>query len=115
MPPHTGNEHITIDASQLQHALIPLKPVAHKESTSGTQHSLILGHNVGFDRARVLNEYTLDDSRIRYMDTMSLHVAVSGLSSNQRAQWLKIDKELRRTADEHVTVAPDIDESDLEW
>lgn len=48
---------------------------------------LLISHNAGFDRAAVLDEYSLHRSTIRWLDTMSLHVATSGISSPQRAEW----------------------------
>lgn len=48
---------------------------------------LVVGHNAGFDRAAVLDEYTLRMTRLRWLDTMSLHVATNGISSPQRAAW----------------------------
>ncbi|RKP23391.1 DNA polymerase family A-domain-containing protein, partial [Syncephalis pseudoplumigaleata] len=53
---------------------------------------VVIGHNVGYDRARVLDEYSLRASNIGYIDTMSLHVAVSGLCTRQRTGWLKFSK-----------------------
>ncbi|PSK43084.1 DNA polymerase gamma, mitochondrial [Elsinoe australis] len=50
---------------------------------------IIIGHNVGYDRARVAEEYQLSQSRNYFMDTMSLHVAVNGMCSRQRPQWVK--------------------------
>ncbi|KDE08357.1 hypothetical protein MVLG_01397 [Microbotryum lychnidis-dioicae p1A1 Lamole] len=50
---------------------------------------LIIGHNVLFDRARVSTEYeSLRRPSTRYIDTLSLHVAVSGLTNPQRPQWM---------------------------
>lgn len=46
---------------------------------------VIIGHNVSFDRARVREQYLPRQSRLRFLDTMSLHVAVSGVTSYQRA------------------------------
>ena len=51
-----------------------------------------MGHNVSFDRARVESEYSLAGTRTRWMDTMSLHVAVNGISSHQRPAWNKWKK-----------------------
>lgn len=48
---------------------------------------LVVGHNVGYDRARIAEEYSRLDSSIRYVDTMSLHIAVAGLCSQQRPAW----------------------------
>lgn len=50
---------------------------------------LIIGHNVGYDRARVLEEYNLRPSKTFFLDTQSLHVASSGLCSRQRPKFLK--------------------------
>nr|CAG8485152.1 9930_t:CDS:2 [Entrophospora candida] len=53
---------------------------------------IIIGHNVGYDRARILEEYSYKHSGIKFIDTMSLHIAVNGLSSNQRSTWIKYKK-----------------------
>lgn len=50
---------------------------------------LVIGHNVGYDRARVLEEYNLRPSKTFFLDTQSLHVASSGLCSRQRPKFLK--------------------------
>ncbi|GAA6024384.1 hypothetical protein JCM8202_004690 [Rhodotorula sphaerocarpa] len=55
----------------------------------GTPPRLLIGHNVLFDRARIAHEYTLRRPSTRYIDTLSLHVAVSGLTNPQRPQWIK--------------------------
>jgi DNA polymerase gamma 1 len=54
-----------------------------------TKHRLVVGHNVGYDRARVTEEYSLTQSNNFFMDTMSLHVAVNGMCSRQRPTWMK--------------------------
>ncbi|KAG2204413.1 hypothetical protein INT47_005204, partial [Mucor saturninus] len=51
------------------------------------QKRLIVGHNVGYDRARIAEEYSQVASNIKYVDTMSLHIAVAGLCSQQRPAW----------------------------
>ncbi|KAK4151507.1 DNA polymerase family A-domain-containing protein [Chaetomidium leptoderma] len=53
---------------------------------------VIVGHNVGFDRARILDEYDLQQTRNSFLDTMSLHVAVNGMCSQQRPTWMKHKK-----------------------
>ncbi|OAA53405.1 DNA polymerase gamma [Cordyceps fumosorosea ARSEF 2679] len=62
-----------------------------------TKERLIVGHNVGFDRARILEEYDIKQTRNYFMDTMSLHVAVNGMCSQQRPTWMrhKKNRELR--------------------
>lgn len=62
--------------------LIPL------ERTTGLEKSparVIVGHNVGFDRSFVREQYAIEGSRLRFLDTLSLHMCVSGLTSFQRA------------------------------
>ena len=46
---------------------------------------LIIGHNVSYDRARLKEQYLIADTKTRFLDTMSLHVCVSGVTSYQRA------------------------------
>ena len=45
---------------------------------------LVIGHNVSYDRARISEQYQLASSRTRFLDTMSLHIAVRGMTSSQR-------------------------------
>jgi len=76
------------------------------------KEKLVIGHNVSYDRARIKEQYFLkvqsfyfnptnngvwrlksifhfyhytQASKTRFMDTMSLHIAVSGITSYQRA------------------------------
>ncbi|KAF8893833.1 DNA polymerase family A-domain-containing protein [Infundibulicybe gibba] len=60
----------------------------------GDPHSprLIVGHNVSYDRGRILEEYSLKATQNRFIDTMALHVAVKGISSHQRPAWMKYRK-----------------------
>ncbi|KAK0487677.1 gamma DNA-directed DNA polymerase [Armillaria novae-zelandiae] len=53
---------------------------------------IVVGHNVSYDRARVLEEYHIDGTKNRFLDTMALHVAVKGISSHQRPAWMKHKK-----------------------
>ncbi|KAF9014911.1 gamma DNA-directed DNA polymerase [Cyathus striatus] len=53
---------------------------------------VIVGHNVSYDRGRILEEYNVEESRNRFIDTMALHVAVKGISSHQRPAWMKYRK-----------------------
>ncbi|XP_061402848.1 DNA polymerase subunit gamma-1, mitochondrial [Musca vetustissima] len=46
---------------------------------------IVVGHNVSYDRARLREQYLLEDTKVRFLDTMSLHVCVSGVTSYQRA------------------------------
>ena len=48
---------------------------------------LVIGHNIAYDRVRVGDEYQLDLTGTRYLDTMSLHIAIAGMTSQQRLVW----------------------------
>ena len=50
---------------------------------------VIVGHNIGYDRARIREEYDIKQSHNFFVDTMSLHVAVNGMCSRQRPTWVK--------------------------
>ncbi|KAF3385598.1 hypothetical protein F1880_002544 [Penicillium rolfsii] len=72
-----------------------------------SQPRIVVGHNIGYDRARVLEEYDLKQTRNFFLDTMSLHVAVNGMCSQQRPTWMrhKKNKDLRdKIASEHNSV-----------
>ena len=58
------------------------------------REKIVVGHNVSYDRARVREEYSLGASRAFYLDTMSLHVAVSGMCSRQRGKWIQYRKRM---------------------
>lgn len=64
--------------------LIPLGDIS--------KHRVIVGHNIGYDRARISEEYNIAQSRNSFIDTMSLHVASNGMCSRQRPSWMKHKK-----------------------
>ncbi|KAF2863213.1 hypothetical protein K470DRAFT_280470 [Piedraia hortae CBS 480.64] len=66
---------------------------------------IVVGHNVGYDRARLAEEYDLRQSRNFFVDTMSLHVAVNGMCSRQRPSWIKARKD--REARDKIAQADD--------
>lgn len=74
-----------------------LIPLESSQENFGAESSktarIIIGHNVSYDRARVKEQYWIDNTKTRFLDTMSLHVCVSGVTSYQRAM-LKSHKEL---------------------
>jgi DNA polymerase gamma 1 len=57
-----------------------------------SKHRVIVGHNIGYDRARIAEEYNIAQSRNSFIDTMSLHVASNGMCSRQRPSWMKHKK-----------------------
>lgn len=67
------------------------------------EERVVIGHNVAYDRARVKEEYDLTKlSGIRWIDTMSLHVAIKGISSVQRPAWMAFKKEKERSDEVEV-------------
>ena len=56
------------------------------------QARIVIGHNIGYDRARTAEEYDIRQSKNFFLDTMSLHVAVNGMCSRQRPTWMKHKK-----------------------
>lgn len=77
--------------SQLSPAdLIPLDISASACSSTqqNWQEQLVVGHNVSYDRAHIREQYLIQGSRMRFLDTMSMHMAISGLSSFQRSLWM---------------------------
>jgi DNA polymerase gamma 1 len=53
------------------------------------QPRIVVGHNIGYDRARISEEYDIKQTKNSFLDTMSLHVAVNGMCSRQRPTWMK--------------------------
>ncbi|XP_044213709.1 DNA polymerase subunit gamma-1 isoform X1 [Thunnus albacares] len=70
--------------------LIPLEtPVNSARPPKGQwKKRLIVGHNVSFDRSYIKEQYLIKGSKVRFMDTMSLHMAISGLTGFQRTLWM---------------------------
>uniref|UniRef100_A0A673MKI6 DNA polymerase subunit gamma-1 n=1 Tax=Sinocyclocheilus rhinocerous TaxID=307959 RepID=A0A673MKI6_9TELE len=70
--------------------LIPLETPANSTQPRGGvwQERLVVGHNVSFDRAYIKEQYLLKGSKMRFLDTMSLHMAISGLTGFQRSLWM---------------------------
>jgi len=67
--------------------LIPLETSikCKEKSTEWTNTpKLCVGHHVAFDRARIMEQYWLNRTALRFIDTMSLHIAVSGITSYQK-------------------------------
>lgn len=70
--------------------LIPLETPINSARPPGGQwkERLVVGHNVSFDRSYIKEQYLLKGSKVRFMDTMSLHMAISGLTGFQRTLWM---------------------------
>ncbi|KAG8984305.1 DNA-directed DNA polymerase gamma mip1 [Tulasnella sp. 427] len=82
--------------------LIPLGDPSHPR--------VVVGHNVAYDRARVREEYSLERSANRWLDTMALHVATKGISSHQRASWITRRKEKKQAQEQKEEVIDTVKE-----
>lgn len=87
--------------------LIPMEstPDEHGNKLTDSQKKpkIIVGHNVCYDRRRIKEQYWSNCTGMRFVDTMSLHVCVSGLNSYQRAV-LKTERQTgKKEAWESVT------------
>lgn len=45
---------------------------------------IVIGHNVSYDRSRIKEQYFIEGTKVRFFDTMALHIAISGITSFQR-------------------------------
>lgn len=70
---------------------------------------LMVGFNVSYDRARVLEEYSVKQSKAFFLDAMALHISLSGICSQQRPTWNKH----RRNKKAVESVATDEDDVDF--
>ncbi|XP_077988587.1 DNA polymerase subunit gamma-1-like [Glandiceps talaboti] len=69
--------------------LIPLETAANSYKPADGQwlSRVVIGHNVSYDRAYIKEQYLMKGPKTRFLDTMSLHMAISGLTSFQRILW----------------------------
>jgi len=82
--------------------LVPMESSKEEYGYRLNQHQkkpkIIVGHNVSYDRSRIKEQYWLNCTGTRFLDTMSLHVCVSGLNSYQRSLLLSkkanVEKEI---------------------
>lgn len=95
-PPSAQLPWETITPSHYPRDLIPLFP------PESDIPRLVIGHNVGYDRARVLEEYDLTRTSTRWLDTLSFHVATRGITSVQRPAWLKHRKQKKEKLDQEA-------------
>lgn len=83
--------------------LIPLDTMSREK--------FIIGHNVSYDRSKVLEEYNFQFPKAYYMDTRSLHIATTGLSSRQRPIFQKNKKKKKQLETQEVAGNGNINET----
>lgn len=88
--------------------LIPLESKRDQGDEFNRRKRLIVGHNVAFDRSYVKEQYFLEvrlifsiafvtmlflqGTELRFLDTMSMHIATSGYAHVQRISHMKNKK-----------------------
>lgn len=66
-----------------EHQLIPLE-----DGNPAMATRLVIGHNVPFDRALTAEQYRIAATPTRFLDTMSMHIALAGFATPQRNLFL---------------------------
>ncbi|CAH0561266.1 unnamed protein product [Brassicogethes aeneus] len=82
---HSYTENILINLESTE------KDSGLKISSHMAKPKVVVGHNVSYDRAKIREQYWLKSTGTKFVDTMSLHVCIGGLTSYQRAV-IKSDK-----------------------
>ncbi|XP_052749870.1 DNA polymerase subunit gamma-1, mitochondrial isoform X2 [Galleria mellonella] len=85
--PHQQYENVNYED------LIPLETDGMQPCGDLNRPRIIVGHNVSFDRAKIKEQYWLNKTGLRFMDTMSMHTCVSGVTSYQRTVLKAKNKE----------------------
>ncbi|XP_064607817.1 DNA polymerase subunit gamma-1-like [Liolophura sinensis] len=76
------------NTSPLLEDLIPLQSTRGSGvASSQSVARIIVGHNVSFDRSFVKEQYYIKKGKLRFLDTMSMHIAVSGFTNFQRVLY----------------------------
>lgn len=61
-----------------------------------SQHEcLVIGHNVGFDRSFIKDQYSFQQDKTRFFDTLSLHMCICGFTGLQRAVKMASKRKLK--------------------
>lgn len=81
--------------------LIPFKSSINKEK-------LIIGHNVSFDRSFLSDQYQFRESKTKFLDTLSLHMCICGLTGIQRAVKVAHKRKLK---EEGTVESQELDEN----
>ncbi|CAF0847266.1 unnamed protein product [Adineta ricciae] len=77
--------------------------------------SLVIGHNVAFDRTYIKEQYQIQKTGMCFLDTMSLHIMCSGFTHAQRMQYQAFEKgATARNSDKEEIVEGVVDEQNLE-
>nr|SVE74012.1 EOG090X00SQ [Daphnia barbata] len=78
---------------------------------------IVVGHNVSYDRSRIKEQYFIEGTKLRFLDTMALHIAISGITSFQRNMLIaaKSSTSGRLPKNQQCQYKPGKMEEILEW
>ncbi|CAF4952646.1 unnamed protein product [Pieris macdunnoughi] len=85
--------------------LIPMETDGLTPCGDLTRPRIIVGHNVSYDRAKIKEQYWMDRTGVRFMDTMSMHTCVSGVTSYQRTVLKAKNKEPDPTDEDWIGIS----------
>ncbi|RKO96647.1 DNA/RNA polymerase [Caulochytrium protostelioides] len=85
--------------------LIPMCSEGDAVAGPDADVQLVVGFHVGYDRARVKEEYWFERTRTAFLDLMSMHVAIGGFTSVQQTRYRK-----SRRADADAAAAAAVNE-----
>ncbi|XP_063384466.1 DNA polymerase subunit gamma-1, mitochondrial [Cydia fagiglandana] len=91
--PHQSFNHVKYED------LIPLETDGDQPFGDLQRPRIVVGHNVAYDRSKIKEQYWLEQTGVRFMDTMSMHTCVSGVTSYQRTVLKSKTKEPDPTDD----------------
>ncbi|XP_068622933.1 DNA polymerase subunit gamma-1, mitochondrial [Battus philenor] len=85
--------------------LIPLETDGSPPTSALDRPRIVVGHNVSYDRSKIKEQYWLKRTGVRFMDTMSMHTCVSGVTSYQRAVLKAKNKEPDPSDDDWIDIS----------
>ncbi|RVE46330.1 hypothetical protein evm_009049 [Chilo suppressalis] len=103
-PLANGDKHKQYDSVNYND-LIPLETDDMSPCGNLDRPRIIVGHNVSYDRAKIKEQYWLQKTGVRFMDTMSMHTCVSGVTSYQRTVLKAKNKESHPSDDDWMEIS----------
>ncbi|CAH0746407.1 unnamed protein product [Diatraea saccharalis] len=103
-PLANGDNHKYYDSVNYND-LIPLETDGMSPCGNLDRPRIIVGHNVSYDRSKIKEQYWLDKTGVRFMDTMSMHTCVSGVTSYQRTVLKSKTKESDPSDDDWMAIS----------
>nr|XP_026498302.1 DNA polymerase subunit gamma-1, mitochondrial [Vanessa tameamea] len=103
-PLANDDEHKQFDTVEYDD-LIPLETDGLESDSDLDRPRIVIGHNVSYDRSKIKEQYWLNRTGVRFMDTMSMHTCVSGVTSYQRTVLKAKNKEPDPSDDDWMEIS----------